>query len=59
MNRDEVICSCLGVTAGMIMDAVDGGAHTLDEVKAATGAGTVCGVCDGDVQNVIDEVLKG
>ncbi|MCM1309331.1 MAG: (2Fe-2S)-binding protein [Butyrivibrio sp.] len=59
MNSDEVICSCLGVTAGMIRDAVEGGARTFDEVKEATGAGSVCGVCDDEVQKVIDEVLNG
>lgn len=57
MNSDEVVCSCLGVTAGMIKDAIDGGARTYEEVKDATGAGSVCGVCEGDVQNVIDEIL--
>ncbi len=59
MNSDDVICSCLGVTAGMIKEAVESGARTYEEVKEATGAGSVCGACESDVQNVIDEVLKG
>ncbi len=59
MNSDDVICSCLGVTAGMIKEAVESGARTYEEVKEATGAGSVCGACENDVQNVIDEVLKG
>lgn len=59
MNSDEIVCTCLGVTAGAIKDAVLGGAHTLDEVKEITGAGTVCGVCDSDIQNIIDDVRNG
>lgn len=58
MNSDDVICSCLGVTAGMIKEAVESGARTYDEVKEATGAGSVCGACESEVQSVIDEALK-
>ncbi len=58
MNSDKVVCSCLGVTAEMIKDAVGNGARTLDEVKEATGAGSICGACDSEVQDVIDEALN-
>ena len=33
MNPDEVICFCQNVTSGMIKDAVDNGAATLEEVQ--------------------------
>ncbi len=33
MELDEVVCSCLGVTNGMIKEAVDSGANTLEEVQ--------------------------
>ena len=45
MDLNEVICSCFQVTNGMIKDAVDAGASTLEEVQDATNAGNACGVC--------------
>lgn len=54
MNLDKVVCNCLGITNGMIKDAVDAGARTMEEVQEATGAATICGVCTDDVQRLID-----
>lgn len=44
----------MSVTNGMIKDAVDSGADTLEEVQEITGAGTVCGACLDDVQHLVD-----
>lgn len=55
MNRDEVICSCLDITRGMIEDAVKSGAKTLEEVQAVNDVGTVCGSCIEDVEKIIAE----
>ena len=57
MNLDKIVCSCLGVTAGAIKDAVESGAHTREEVQEATGAGTVCGACLEDVRHLVDEFV--
>lgn len=54
MNLDKIVCTCANVTNGMIKDAVDSGASTLEEVQEATGAGTVCGACLDDVQRLVD-----
>lgn len=54
MDLDKVVCTCLNVTNGMIKDAVDAGARTLEEVQEATGASTVCGACMEDVQHLVD-----
>lgn len=54
MNLNKVVCSCLNITNGMIKDAVDSGAVTLEEVQQKTGAASVCGVCADDVQRLID-----
>ena len=43
MDYDKIVCNCCQVTNGMIKDAVDGGAKTLEEIQDITGAGTVCG----------------
>lgn len=58
MNLDKVVCNCLGVTNGMIKEAVDDGASSLEEVQAATNAGTVCGACVEDVEHVIEQFVK-
>ena len=58
MNLDKVVCNCLNVTNGMIKDAVDAGASTLEEVHEKTGAGTVCGACLEEVQRVVDFFVK-
>ena len=54
MDFEKVVCPCLGITNGMIKDAVDSGASTLEEVQEMTGAGTACGVCIDDVQRLVD-----
>lgn len=54
MNLDKVVCNCLNVTNGMIKDAVEAGAKTLEDVQEATGASTVCGACMEDVQRLVD-----
>ena len=56
MNQDEVICSCLNITKGMIQEAVSNGAKTLEEVQEINEVGTVCGACIEDVENLIAEL---
>lgn len=58
MNLDKVVCNCLNVTNGMIKDAVDAGASSLEEVQEATGAGTVCGACVEDVKHLVDQFIS-
>lgn len=54
MDHDKIVCNCMGVTNGMIKEAIEAGAVTLEEVQEATGAGTVCGACNDDIQHLID-----
>lgn len=54
MDMDKVVCECFGITNGMIKEAVDNGASTLEEVIEITGATTACEVCTDDVQRVVD-----
>lgn len=56
MNPDEVICSCLDITKGMIQEAVNSGATTLEEVQEINNVGTICGACVEDVENLIAEL---
>lgn len=48
----------MGVTNGMIKEAVDAGAKTVAEVQDATGAGTICGACLEDIQHLVDEFAE-
>lgn len=54
MDLEKVVCYCLNITNGMIKDAVDSGASTLEEVQEKTGAATVCGACTDDIQRLVD-----
>lgn len=58
MDPDKIVCNCLGVTNGMIKEAVDSGASTLEEVQEITEAGTICGACLDDVQHLVDFLVK-
>lgn len=57
MNLDKLVCNCFSVTNGMIKDAVDAGATTLEDVQNATNAGTACGACLENVQHLVDSLV--
>jgi NAD(P)H-nitrite reductase large subunit len=46
-EKDLIICRCEEVTKGEILDAIDAGAETLNEVKRLTRAGM--GLCQGRI----------
>ncbi len=51
------ICGCNGVCKGKIVDAILGGATTLDLVRATTKASSSCGTCTGLVEQVMAVTL--
>lgn len=51
------LCSCLDVTKGDIVDAVQGGCCTMGDIKEKTGASTGCGGCAALVKTVMDKEL--
>jgi nitrite reductase (NADH) large subunit len=51
------ICGCNGVCKGQIVQAVEGGASTLDAVRGATKASSSCGTCTGLVEGLMKVVL--
>lgn len=55
MNLDDIVCSCFCITKGMIKEAVDSGASTLEEVQAINDVGTACGMCLDEVKRLIDD----
>lgn len=58
MDLDKTVCYCMSVTNGMIKDAVEAGATTLEEVQETTGAGTVCGACLDNVAHLVEQFVK-
>ena len=54
---NKVVCHCMGVTNGMIKEAVEAGANTPEAVQEATGASTVCGACLEDIERLVAEFL--
>ena len=51
------ICSCLNVTKGAIVAAIDGGCCSVADVKAATKASTGCGGCAALLKSTVNEEL--
>lgn len=57
MDPDDIICSCLNITNGMIQEAVESGARTLEEVQEITNVGSICAICLDDVQQLMDRII--
>lgn len=51
----KTICYCLNVNEDEIKQAIAEGANTVDDIKAATGAGTACGACTKRIEKVLIE----
>ena len=51
---DKIVCTCIGVSEDEIIEAVKSGAHTAEEVGDATQAGTACGACVSEVEELIE-----
>lgn len=50
-----LICLCGHVSDRKVAKAIDRGAHTIDEVVEACGAGACCGGCHPTILGMIDE----
>ncbi|MCB1668296.1 MAG: nitrite reductase large subunit NirB [Pseudomonadales bacterium] len=51
------ICSCLNVSKGDIVEAIEGGCCSVGDVKGATQASTGCGGCAALLKNVVDDEM--
>jgi len=58
LPASATICSCFDVSKGDICQAVQAGATTLADVKAATGASSGCGGCAALVTQVLNAELE-
>jgi bacterioferritin-associated ferredoxin len=48
-----IVCLCRRVNDRAISAAVEGGAETVDEIAAATGAGADCGCCREAIERLV------
>ncbi len=56
MENDDIVCNCMQITKGEIIEAIKAGnLQTIDEIGEETEAGTVCGSCHDDIEEIIKE----
>lgn len=53
-----IVCLCRRVSDRTIRAARADGAHTVEAVAAATGAGTGCGCCRGTIAKILAEPCR-
>jgi NAD(P)H-nitrite reductase large subunit len=55
--EDIEICNCNNIMKSEIVKAIkEQGLTTVEEVQEATTAGTVCGSCVSDIEDILSEV---
>lgn len=57
MENSDIVCNCMQITKGEIIDAIKtGNLTTIDEVGEELEAGTVCGSCQDDIEEILNEI---
>ena len=57
MANDDIICNCNEISRAEIIKAIkEKGLKTVEEVGEATTAGTVCGGCQEEIQEILDSL---
>ncbi len=57
MAEDILICTCNEIYKSVIVKAIrEKGLKTVEEVGDETTAGTVCGQCQDDIQDILNEI---
>lgn len=57
MENNDIVCNCMDITKGEIVDAIKkNNLKTVDEVGDELEAGTVCGSCQDDIEEILKEV---
>ena len=60
MEKDILICQCNEIYKSEIVKAIkEKNLKTVDEVGDETTAGTICGQCQDDIQDILDDVASG
>lgn len=53
--ENKTVCYCRKVDSNTIIKAIEDGAKTVEDIKAATGAATACGRCKGTIEQILKE----
>ena len=53
MEENRVVCHCQNIDLKTINEAISTGCKTLEEIQSKTGAGTVCGACVDEINEII------
>jgi NAD(P)H-nitrite reductase large subunit len=57
MEQDVEICHCMGINKSVIVKAIkDKGLTTVEEIQSETEAGTGCGGCVPDLEDILKEI---
>ncbi len=56
-DMSEIVCTCLNLTVDDIHKAIKNGADSYEAVVEATGATTICGLCEDAVREIVDEFI--
>lgn len=57
MEQDVEICHCMGINKSEIVKAIkEKGLKSVEEIQSETEAGTGCGGCIPDLEDILKEV---
>ena len=56
MKDEDIICTCYDVSVKDVKDAYANGAKTMDEIGEVTKAGTLCGACIADIEELLESL---
>lgn len=52
---ENIICTCLDISEHEIIDSIKNkGARTVEDIREITGAGTSCGSCIPELEEILD-----
>jgi ferredoxin-NADP reductase/CRP-like cAMP-binding protein len=54
-DRDQLVCECMSVSRGTLVDLINSGVHNFQELSAKTGCSTVCGCCKYTVLEMLGQ----
>lgn len=56
LSESMIVCLCKGVSSHTVRDVIEDGADSVEAVGSACGAGTDCGGCTGQIEDMVEEV---
>ncbi len=57
-DNNEIICHCAEIRYNEILNAINNGAHTVEDISEITDAGIACGYCIEGIEEILETELK-